>query len=71
MTDKPLENMTDHRKPKQLYSPSMLKMRSPSVPAMVERAASSDTLKKNFSVGELAIDLISLIKFSVSMLFLM
>lgn len=49
----------------------MLKMRLPSVPAMVERAASSDTLKKYFSVGELAMDLISLIRFSVSMLFLM
>lgn len=34
---------------------------------MVERAASSDTLKKNFSVGELAMDLISLIRFSVLM----
>lgn len=62
--------MIDHREPKQLYSPSMLKMRSPRVPAMVERAASSDTLKKNFSVGELAIDLISWIKFVVSLLFL-
>lgn len=48
----------------------MLKMRSPSVPAMVERAASSDTLKKYFSVGKLAMDLISFISFSVSMLFL-
>lgn len=49
----------------------MLKMRLPSVPAMVESAASSDTLKKYFSVGELAMDLISLIKFCVSMLFLL
>lgn len=49
----------------------MLKMRFPKVPAMLERAASSDTLKKNFSVGELAIDCISLIRFRVSMLFLL
>lgn len=43
----------------------MLKMRSPKVPAMVERAASSDTLKKYLAVGSLAMDLISLIRFSV------
>lgn len=49
----------------------MLKMRFPKVPVMVERAASSDTLKKNFSVGELAMDFISLIRFRVSMLFLL
>lgn len=49
----------------------MLKMRFPRVPAMVERAASSDTLKKNFSVGLLAMDWISLIRFDVSKLFLM
>lgn len=49
----------------------MLKMRSPSVPAMLDRAASSDTLKKNLSVGKLAMDLISSISFFVSMLFLM
>lgn len=52
------------------FQPSMLKMRSPKVPAMVERTASSDTLKKNFAVGLLAMDLISLIRFSVSILFL-
>lgn len=49
----------------------MLKMRSPKVPAMVDRAASSDTLKKNLVVGLLAMDLISLIRLSVSILFLM
>lgn len=53
------------------YAPSILKIRLPSAPAMVDRAASSDTLKKYFSVGKLAMDLISLIRFSVSMLFLM
>lgn len=52
------------------FKPSMLKMRSPKVPAMVERAASSDTLKKNFSVGLLAMDLISWISFFGSILFL-
>lgn len=49
----------------------MLKMRFPNVPTMVERAASSDTLKKYFSVGKLAMDLISSIRLSVLMLFLM
>lgn len=49
----------------------MLKMRFPNAPAIVERAASSDTLKKYFSVGKLAMDFISFIRFSVSMLFLM
>lgn len=49
----------------------MLKMRFPSVPAMVASAASSDTLKKYFSVGELAMDLISVIRFCVAMLFLL
>lgn len=53
------------------FEPSMLKMRSPKVPAMVERAASSDTLKKYLAVGSLAMDLISLIRLSVSILFLM
>lgn len=48
----------------------MLKMRFPKAPAIVERAASSDTLKKNFSVGKLAMDLISAMRLSVSMLFL-
>ena len=51
--------------------PSMLKIRFPRAPAIFESAASSDTLKKKFSTGELAIDLISAIKFFVSMLFLM
>lgn len=38
---------------------------------MLERAASSETLKKKFSVGKLAMDLISVMRFSVSRLFLM
>lgn len=45
-------------------------MRSPSVPASSSSAASDDTLKKYFSVGWLAIPLISLIKFLVSSSFL-
>jgi len=49
--------------------PSMLKIRLPRAPAILDRAASSDTLKKNFSVGRLAMDLISAIRFLVSMLF--
>lgn len=53
------------------FRPSMLKMRFPRVPAMVESAASSDTLKKYFSVGELAMDWISLIRLFVLMLFLL
>lgn len=52
------------------HAPSMLKMRLPNVPAMVESAASSDTLKKYFSLGTLAMDLISSIRLSVLMLFL-
>lgn len=66
--EEPVKQIQQSRKKIQ-YSPSMLKIRFPSVPAMVDRAASSDTLKKNFSVGKLAMDLISLIRFSVSMLF--
>lgn len=45
-------------------------MRSPSVPASSSSAASDDTLKKYFSVGWLAIPLISLIRFLVSSSFL-
>lgn len=63
--------MKQKKSKKKSFSPSMLKMRFPNVPTMVERAASSDTLKKYFSVGKLAMDLISSIRLSVSMLFLM
>ena len=50
--------------------PSILKIRFPSDPAMVDSAASSETLKKYLLLGTLAMDLISAIRFVVSMLFL-
>jgi hypothetical protein len=51
--------------------PSILKILSPRVPAISSRASSADTLKKYLSVGVLAMDLISAIRFLVSMSFLM